>query len=97
MTRITPFLLVAVLSARGLSEPPKQVSNVLIAEEQAADSERFLERLVLGFVLASKPILRKPRFIERALFDRIWRCGERLPLAPMAALLGPSHAPSGKF
>jgi len=41
MKLITPFLLVAVLTACGPSEPQKQQANVPTVDELAADPERL--------------------------------------------------------
>lgn len=41
--QIIPFLLVAVLTACGPSEPPKPTANVPTVDELAADPERLKE------------------------------------------------------
>ena len=62
MKLITPFLLVATLTACSPSEPPKQQANVPTVEELAADSRRLkelrrqckTERQTMGDVLCSR-------------------------------------------
>ena len=62
MKLITPFLLVAALTACDPSEPPKQEANVPTVEELAADPERLkelrrqckTERQTLGDVLCNR-------------------------------------------
>ena len=62
MKLITPFLLVAALTACGPSEPPKQQANVPTVEELAAAPERLkeprrqckTERPTMGDVLCNR-------------------------------------------
>ena len=62
MKLITPFLLVAALTACDPSEPPKQQANVPTVEELAADPERLkelrhqckTERPAMGDVLCNR-------------------------------------------
>ncbi|EMY8117005.1 MULTISPECIES: EexN family lipoprotein [Pseudomonas] len=62
MKRLPPLLLVGALTACGLSEPPKQESNVPTVEELAADPVRLkelrrqckTERPTMGDVLCNR-------------------------------------------
>lgn len=62
MKLITPFLLVAALTACGPSEPPKQEPNVPTVDELATDLERLkdlrrqckTERQTMGDVICNR-------------------------------------------